>query len=259
MFPHVPLQAITLDLADSHSVSLTVDRILSNSIYIPEGAVAAAASAGDQQGGGAGGGGGGGGGGDPDSETTPLPVLPGNNNNNSTTMDDESSATNTAQSTPRCRLSPEPHPQSHAPATPTKDSTLPSSLLHVQEMRSEDSDLKSHETSHGTPHDRNTEPSDSHDASTTRAQSTSDGEESHNLRVLTDVPTASSHDIPPELRRRKVDAEGIRAAKAISAGVAVGGESDSGGKEFLSTGKSFSQLFTSLQERKAELLRKARR
>jgi len=36
MFPHVPLQAITLDLVDTHSVSLTVDRILSQSIYIPE-------------------------------------------------------------------------------------------------------------------------------------------------------------------------------------------------------------------------------
>ncbi len=35
MFPHVPLQAITLDLVDTHSVSLTVDRILSHSIYIP--------------------------------------------------------------------------------------------------------------------------------------------------------------------------------------------------------------------------------
>ena len=36
MFPHIPLQAITLDLADTHSVSLTVDRVLNNTIYIPE-------------------------------------------------------------------------------------------------------------------------------------------------------------------------------------------------------------------------------
>ena len=36
MFPHIPLQAITLDLADTHSVSLTVDRALNNTIYIPE-------------------------------------------------------------------------------------------------------------------------------------------------------------------------------------------------------------------------------
>ena len=36
MFPHVPLQAITLDLADTHSVSLTVDRVLNNTIYIPD-------------------------------------------------------------------------------------------------------------------------------------------------------------------------------------------------------------------------------
>ena len=35
MFPYVPLHAITLDLADTHSVSLTVDRILNNIIYIP--------------------------------------------------------------------------------------------------------------------------------------------------------------------------------------------------------------------------------
>lgn len=35
MFPHVPLQAITLDLVDTHSVSLTVDHILTHSIYIP--------------------------------------------------------------------------------------------------------------------------------------------------------------------------------------------------------------------------------
>lgn len=36
MFPHIPLQAITLDLADTHSVSLTVDRVLNNTIYIPD-------------------------------------------------------------------------------------------------------------------------------------------------------------------------------------------------------------------------------
>ena len=42
MFPHIPLQAITLDLADTHSVSLTVERILNSTIYIPgqEGTVA---------------------------------------------------------------------------------------------------------------------------------------------------------------------------------------------------------------------------
>lgn len=36
MFPNIPLQAITLDLADTHSVSLTVDRVLNNTIYIPD-------------------------------------------------------------------------------------------------------------------------------------------------------------------------------------------------------------------------------
>ena len=36
MFPHTPLEAITLDLADTHSVSLTVERIINNVIYIPE-------------------------------------------------------------------------------------------------------------------------------------------------------------------------------------------------------------------------------
>ena len=36
MFPDVPLQAITLDLADTHSVSLTVERILTEAIFIPE-------------------------------------------------------------------------------------------------------------------------------------------------------------------------------------------------------------------------------
>eukprot|EP00731_Ephydatia_muelleri_P026764 Em0018g864a len=35
MFPNIPLQAITIDLADTHSILLTVDRILNNSIYIP--------------------------------------------------------------------------------------------------------------------------------------------------------------------------------------------------------------------------------
>ncbi len=35
MFPHIPLEAITLDLADTHSISLTVERIISNVIYIP--------------------------------------------------------------------------------------------------------------------------------------------------------------------------------------------------------------------------------
>ena len=35
MFPHIPLHAITLDLADTHSVSLTVEHILNETIYIP--------------------------------------------------------------------------------------------------------------------------------------------------------------------------------------------------------------------------------
>ena len=35
MFPHIPLQAITLNLADTHSVSLTVEHILNDTIYIP--------------------------------------------------------------------------------------------------------------------------------------------------------------------------------------------------------------------------------
>ena len=38
MFPHVPLQAITLDLADTRSISLTVEHILNNAIYIQTGA-----------------------------------------------------------------------------------------------------------------------------------------------------------------------------------------------------------------------------
>ena len=37
MFPHIPLQAITLDLADTRSISQTVEHILNNAIYIPEG------------------------------------------------------------------------------------------------------------------------------------------------------------------------------------------------------------------------------
>ena len=36
MFPHIPLQAITLDLADTRSISQTVEHILNNAIYIPE-------------------------------------------------------------------------------------------------------------------------------------------------------------------------------------------------------------------------------
>ena len=35
MFHNIPLQAITINLADTHSILLTVDRILNNSIYIP--------------------------------------------------------------------------------------------------------------------------------------------------------------------------------------------------------------------------------
>ena len=35
MFPHIPLQAITLNLADTHSVSLTVEHILNETIYVP--------------------------------------------------------------------------------------------------------------------------------------------------------------------------------------------------------------------------------
>ena len=37
MFPHIPMQAITLDLADTRSISLTVEHILNNAIYIPDG------------------------------------------------------------------------------------------------------------------------------------------------------------------------------------------------------------------------------
>ena len=35
MFPERPLQAITLDLADAHSISLTVDQPPNNTMYIP--------------------------------------------------------------------------------------------------------------------------------------------------------------------------------------------------------------------------------
>ena len=36
MFPDVPMQAITLDLAETRSISLTVEHILNNAIYIPD-------------------------------------------------------------------------------------------------------------------------------------------------------------------------------------------------------------------------------
>ena len=255
MFPHVPLQAITLDLADTHSVSLTVDRILSNAVYIPgEEAMAAAATptAGvDQVGGG-----------DQEREATPPSAPPRNQSGGH--VDDDAIAD--AQSIRYL----EPHPQDHAPASSSATSS-PVQVSHAQELRPGESqdvhDLRFSETleSHAQAIicDANTELDSPHgeypDATPTASSDA--------------TPTASSHDLlPPELRRRGRDSEGIHTAKAISAASSPapgeGGRRDSsdgveegnmGGKEFLSTGKSFSQLFSSLQERKAELLRKARR
>ena len=261
MFPHVPLQAITLDLADTHSVSLTVDRILSNSIYIPgEGGMAVAGHAPntDQQGGG-----------DQDGENTPPPQLagfPGNSNySNTDEEEEEEEEDSTAHSTPTHRLSSEPHPpQSHTTA-------IPPSPLHAQDPRSDESHdlnrstpLKScdmHEPQLAESHAHKTHPPpQSHDAADRANKEQLMELDTHH------TPTDLSHDTLSELRRRKPDTEAIRAARAISANGGrgeVGGGADSdggnGGKEFLSTGKSYSQLFSSLQERKAELLEKARR
>lgn len=217
MFPHVPLQAITLDLADTHSVSLTVDRILNNSIYIPEE------------------------GGMVNNDATPLP--------------------NAAESTepPPVRQQ-ESIPQSHAPITapppppPHTHSSLEESSQHSR-VDADDELQENTQQSHDFDAQNAPEPQKSHDFD---AQDTTD-----HLNSITHHQ--SHHTTPPEapqgeseLRQRRVDGSTViqMAKGGCDSKDAAKPDSKSG---FLSTKESYSRLFSSLQERKAELLRKAKR
>lgn len=225
MFPNVPLQAITLDLADTHSVSLTVDHILNESIYIPgEGA-----RIDDQVVGG---------------DATPLSTETEDSTRHSTPTP-RHSLTSPPSSLHYQHTSPPPPPPSH-----------PTHTLSELDQRPEEShDL-----------DQNEQSCDLHERHDDDKQQGSHDQASHDAGV--DYELCVSEVKEPELRLRSVSSipgpdQRIHIAKAI---VPPGGESGSDAvreaeeTEVSSTiSDSYSQMFSSLQERKAELLRKAKR
>ena len=288
MFPNVPIQAITLDLADTHSVSLTVDRILSDSIYIPEGGVADVPPG-------------------EDPAPSSSPPLPSGSTAASGAGGEGNEDTSTASrsTTPRHSHDPLPPGPTHmAPATPL--------ALSVSAEETRDGDVLQRRGSHlanearASLDDRPTgDPSGSRDLEEssdayeplgyrrsdkletscgTRASHDAHGDEP---RGSHDPHTDVSHaDEPPqaseresgvldttqgpetELRQRRTDGSdarpeesAIRMARVIGSGSSSGREPDSlsSRNEFPSTSETYSQLFSSLQERKAELLRRARR
>ncbi len=77
-----------------------------------------------------------------------------------------------------------------------------------------------------------------------------DAIESHDLHNMN--LDAQPHNPPPEIRQRRPESGIIQVAKPIESDAAVGGLSST-------SSSSYSKMFSSLQERKAELLRKAKR
>ena len=206
MFPHVPLQAITLDLADTHSVSLTVDHILNNSIYIPEE------------------------GGVVDNDATPF--------------------SNAAEAT-----EPPVRQEEHALQSASTITTPPLPHAHPSlEESSQHSNVDTNDNdSQGTE-----DPQQSHDSAPQKshdfdAQDTTSHLLNSSLhhQSLPESPQGES-----EVRQRKAAVQMVKGGPCDSKNVT---KTDSKASGFLSTKESYSRLFSSLQERKAELLRKAKR
>lgn len=235
MFPHVPLQAITLDLADTHSVSLTVDRILSDSIYIPEGGVADNTGA--------------------EEEGTPPPTS------NAEAGDDSPAH----HPTPRHSQEPLPFSSSVQPDTPPVESV---SIQDSQPLESHD--IGGHELSHDKSCDHDN--ASVREVDISQGPNSSDGDSGVRRRHATQIrgndPQASND--TGSTREWESDVPGMELGPSVLAGeegrirparaIMSGDKSLSVGSD-LSTASSdtYSRLFSSLQERKAELLRKARR
>jgi hypothetical protein len=280
MFPHVPIQAITLDLADTHSVSLTVDRILNDSIYIPrEGGVAGE-----------------------EDEATPLPER----GEDSTTSSRRGSiSVNTF--TPLAHGNPvwvKDHDMDHTGNPQSRDMEHNS---HDIEEESHDMAQESHDLGEESrdmdeeSHDVEEKPCDVEPASSDLEH------QSHNLEQESVHSDVQSHDLssphqfdplsqyasksphqdevqgslhPHELlhaphrtniypnaheplepsssalRLRRPAGEADRVVGVIDDSK---GSASSSRDQFPSTSESYSRLFVSMQERKAELLRRAKR
>lgn len=224
MFPHVPIQAITLDLADTHSISLTVDRILNDSIYIPREGGGAEEEEEEEE------------------DAMPLPAASEHNSEGSTLS----------------------HPSSRRGSGATSQATSQyhtfTALPHAQPVP--ETDLKdSHDLKDGPfPHvDESL-----HSKDTGEVQEPPHDASSHTLQEAHDSDIPADAAVPlPELRLRKPTtnaADTIKVARAIESGEDSKDSTLSSENSFPSTSTDgYSQLFSSLQERKAELMRRAKR
>ena len=213
MFPHVPLQAITLDLADTHSVSITVDRILTDSIYIPgEGGVITNQVEGNA-----------------------TPTSPSNNTNT------EENSTEIAHSSQQNLPPPQPTSTSSAPLNVPSQAEKPQNSDSGDHQGCDSDELK----------ESNNVSKDSHDPQPRK---------SHDLQESHDSSEANTQHNQSNLRLRKtaskVAPENIQLVETIESSSKKHCSSDT---NFPVSKEDYSHLFTSLQERKAELLRKAKR
>ena len=239
MFPHVPIQAITLDLADTHSTSLTVDRILNDSIYIPMG------------------------GGGAEEEEGILPAEHGEDSLQSSRRGSESVA-NTVT------LLPHTNPQqSHDMEQSVIEQSDPlqsrdlDQWPHGVDQGPGDHDQQSHD------HDRQSHDSDVQSRDADGSICPDEVQDSlnalHSRTLLSPHEPHSTSDAPPptkspplsELRQRKPASEAAESTKVAKAGEKAASSSSSGDQFQSSDG--YSRLFSSMQERKAELLRRAKR
>ena len=260
----MPLQAITLDLADTHSVSLTVDRILSDSIYIPEGGGADAQLEGE-------------------ATPPPQPASAGTENDETATSNtvprQSQEALNSYAQSSSTSLSESASVQEETYQNEASQShNAQFSHLTDESQASYNSHMTESKTSHDQ--DENIESMYSEVESTEQdtlfpSQATEPGlRRRHNPNI----GGSGSHDLASEMEQASTPeedgmlqdpptgpgqadydgTESIHAARAISAERSSTGASASD-SDFSSTSVSYSRLFSSLQERKAELLRKARR
>ncbi len=236
MFSHVPLQAITLDLADTHSVSLTVDRILNNGIYIPgEGERDESGAVGE------------GGSGQVEGGAVSIATTPSNNGEMFTA----------ALSTP---LTPRVSHDSLPPQLCASDDSTHATSSETS--LSSDWSGSSYDESDNLSHDQSHDQSHVHESCSTsdlceEKESVNETQRSDNPPGPTEPPGSSSPPKPGLRLRKSAVSQGedlpvvtsIQSEKEVS--------SDTHEKE--DSPPLHSHPFSSLQERKAELLKNAKR
>ena len=228
MFAHIPLQAITLDLVDTHSVSLTVDHILTRSIFIP-------GQDSDT--------------GSPPVEGTATPDTPLDTPACSSEDDDDNDGPHrTSEQPPDQRFS------SHSYSTPGGQMVSSDSI-----QREESHDLHYEHSKHlvldgDLSHDTEHLLSDSEQSSSNLLEISHDTEQ-------TPCDSMESPESAPSPEPSSESSQTTTAAAALSGGLRqrIGGGSGLEQERREEAALANVSLFGSLQERKAELLRKARR